>query len=157
MNRKTQALVRLAVGRALIFTLVIFLPCFSLAAGLDATINTQPIAANDTANTDQNTSIDIAVLSNDSDPDGDPVTIVAVTPAIHGLIKLKANAIRYSPKTSFTGTDTFTYTIGDGKQLSASATVVITVNTTSTVQNDADTASSATVSGFAWHGNEHDR
>ncbi|MGB7947040.1 MAG: Ig-like domain-containing protein [Candidatus Binatia bacterium] len=148
MNRKTHAFAKVAVGRVLAFTVCIFLPCLSLAAGIDATINNQPIAANDTATTDQDTSIDINVLCNDSDPDGDPVTIVAVTPATHGLIKLLANGISYSPQTSFTGTDTFTYTIGDGKQLSASATVVITVNTASTVQNDAGTASSATAWGF---------
>jgi hypothetical protein len=145
MNVKTHGLLKLAAGRALIlaFTACIFLPCFSLAAGIDATTNNQPIAANDTVTTYQNTSIDIDVLSNDCHPDGDPVTIVAVTPAIHGLIKLKANVIRYSPKASFTGTDTFTYTIGDGKQLSASATVVITVNRASTAHNDAGTASSS--------------
>ena len=103
------------------------------------------------------TGADVTLTAAADDPDGDPVTIVAVTPAIHGLIKLKANAIRYSPKTSFTGTDTFTYTIGDGKQLSASATVVITVNRASTAHIDAGTVSSATVSGFTWHGNEDDR
>jgi hypothetical protein len=134
MNRKNHGFAELAVGRALIFTLYIFLPYFSWAANIDATINNQPIAANDTATTDQNTSIDINVLSNDSDPDGDPVTIESITPATHGIIKLLGNTIRYLPKPGFTGTDTFTYAIGDGKQLSASATVIITVHRAPTAQ-----------------------
>ena len=148
MNTKNHGFATKAVVRALIFTSCFFLHYASWAAGIDSVINNQPIAASDVATTEQNRSVDINVLCNDSDPDGDPITIVAVTPAIHGTIKLLANGIRYMPETSFTGTDSFTYTIGDGKLLSASATVVITVAIASTSQNDAHTGFSSAMWGF---------
>jgi hypothetical protein len=57
------------------------------------------------------------------------------------MIKFLGNTIRYSPKPGFTGTDTFTYAIGDGKNLSESATVVITVHRAPTAQIDYGTMS----------------
>jgi hypothetical protein len=144
MNRKRQGFGKLDVGLMLTFALYIFLPQLGWAGDIDATVNNQPIATNDTATTNQNTSIDIDVLSNDSDPDGDPVTIVALTPATYGLIKFLGNTIRYLPAANFTGTDNFTYTVGDGKHGRASATVTITVNTAPTAQNDSGTTSSGT-------------
>ena len=58
----------------------------------------------------------MSVLGNDSDPDGDSLTIIAVTePAGKtGTVQIVGSQILYTPKAPFY-TDTFTYTISDGK------------------------------------------
>lgn len=58
----------------------------------------------------------LPVLGNDSDPDGDSLTIVAVTePAGQtGTVQIMGTQILYTPKAPFY-TDTFTYTVSDGK------------------------------------------
>lgn len=66
----------------------------------------------------------------DSDPEGDPLTIVAVgSPDQGGTATPGADGqnIEYAPATGFAGTETFAYTISDGKGGEASATVIVTV------------------------------
>ena len=72
-------------------------------------------------------SVVIAVLANDSDPDGDPLQIGAVTTPTRGTAAQAGAAIRYTPETEFVGTDSFTYTISDGQGATATATVTVTV------------------------------
>ncbi|MEO7761557.1 MAG: cadherin-like domain-containing protein, partial [Casimicrobiaceae bacterium] len=67
------------------------------------------------------------VLANDSDPDGDPLTITTVGAPAHGSASIAGNRISYTPTSGFVGTDTFTYAISDGHGGTASATVTITV------------------------------
>jgi hypothetical protein len=86
-----------------------------------------PIAQNDSASVNDGASITIPVLANDSDPDGDPLTLTAVTAAQHGIATIAAGAIAYTPAAGFVGTDTFRYTISDGKGGSANATVTVAV------------------------------
>src|SRR5262249_11482335 len=58
----------------------------------------------------------IAVLANDSDPDGDPLTVSSVTQPANGAAAVNAdNTVTYSPKAGFSGSDQFTYTISDGR------------------------------------------
>jgi hypothetical protein len=86
-----------------------------------------PVAVNDTATTANNTAVTIAVLANDSDPNGLPLSVVAVTQAPHGHAVINPNnTVTYTPATGFVGTDSFVYTISDGAA-SASATVTVTV------------------------------
>ena len=72
-------------------------------------------------------SVVIAVLANDSDPDGDPLQIGAVTTPTRGTAAQAGAAILYTPETEFVGTDSFTYTITDGQGATATATVTVTV------------------------------
>ena len=74
-----------------------------------------PIAQNDSASVTDGASVAIPVLANDSDPDGDALAISAVTPPAHGIATIAGTTIVYTPGATFTGTDTFRYTIGDGK------------------------------------------
>jgi outer membrane protein OmpA-like peptidoglycan-associated protein len=67
------------------------------------------------------------VLANDSDPDGDPITIVAVATPAHGTATISGSKISYVPAAGYVGPDSFTYTIADPKGLTSSATVSITV------------------------------
>jgi len=87
-----------------------------------------PVAVDDSATTNQNTPVPIVVLANDSDPDGDPLTVTAFTKGAHGTVTFSDNVATYTPSTGFGGTDSFTYTISDGHGATASATVTVRVN-----------------------------
>jgi len=91
-------------------------------------VNDQPTAADDTGSTTAGIATNINVLGNDSDPDGDTLTVSAVTQGSNGSVINNGNNVTYTPNGGFTGTDTFTYTISDGYGGSDTATVVVTVN-----------------------------
>ncbi len=88
--------------------------------------NEPPVATDDTAGTAQDAPVDIAVLGNDSDADGDALSIALITVPAHGTAAHSGNAIHYSPAAGFTGTDSFGYSATDGASYS-SATVTVTV------------------------------
>jgi uncharacterized repeat protein (TIGR01451 family) len=69
----------------------------------------------------------IYVLANDSDPDGDPISLSTVGVPLSGtaVIGPANDTVVYTPD-HFTGTDTFTYTVGDGS-LFSTGTVTVTV------------------------------
>jgi Big-like domain-containing protein/putative Ig domain-containing protein/beta-propeller repeat-containing protein len=92
-------------------------------------VNDNPIAAPDQASTDDNTSIVINVLGNDTDVDLDSLNLVSTGLCTFG--KLTANpdgTVNYAPKPGFNGTDTCSYTVGDNNGGSASGQVTITVS-----------------------------
>ena len=67
------------------------------------------------------------VLANDTDADGDPLTVVAYTEPTYGALDMNADGtFTYAPQAGFVGTDGFTYTVSDGAD-TASATVTIEV------------------------------
>ena len=71
----------------------------------------------------------LGVLANDSDVDGDDLTIVSTTTAAHGLVQITGSGtgLTYNPAGAYKGIDTFRYTVIDGHGGSDSATVVVTV------------------------------
>lgn len=92
-----------------------------------ATANRAPKALSDSALLTSLTAVNIAVLANDSDPDGDALSIVTFTQGTKGKVSLNSNGtLTYSPGKSLKTTDQFSYTISDGK-VSASATVSISL------------------------------
>ncbi len=95
-------------------------------------VNRPPIAGNDALITYQfvPTSVTTStLLANDSDPDGDPLTIVAVSNGVNGgSVGLSEGVLTYVPPGNFTGTDTFTYTVSDGRGGEAVGTVTVTVS-----------------------------
>ncbi|MEZ4884217.1 MAG: Ig-like domain-containing protein [Chitinophagales bacterium] len=93
-----------------------------------SSVNKPPIANNDFAVTTENMAIPIAVLVNDSDPDGDPITITEFTQGANGTVKIDGNTLVYTPNTDFVGEDTFTYTICDDSSECDTATVTVQVN-----------------------------
>jgi hypothetical protein len=78
-------------------------------------VNHAPIAVNDTWDLPWNSSDAIPVLDNDSDPDGDPLSLPVVTVAPkHGIYSVTANgSIDYTPYLNFNGYDTLTYQVCD--------------------------------------------
>jgi hypothetical protein len=92
-------------------------------------VNDAPVAVNDSATVGKNSSGVIFILVNDSDVEGDTLTVISFTQPSHGTVTFSARNknFRYTPAKGFTGTDTFTYTISDGHGGTATATVTITV------------------------------
>ncbi|WP_170113414.1 Ig-like domain-containing protein [Ahniella affigens] len=90
-------------------------------------LNRGPAAANDTNTTSRGTASNISVLANDTDPDGDALTITTVGNPANGTAVISGSSIRYTPNANFVGTDTFSYTISDGRNGTATATVTVTV------------------------------
>jgi len=86
-----------------------------------------PVAVADTVSTPAGTPVTIAVLANDTDPNGYPLTIAAATQGAHGSVTISGTTVTYTPAANFLGTDSFTYTITDSLGASASATVTVAV------------------------------
>jgi regulation of enolase protein 1 (concanavalin A-like superfamily) len=87
-----------------------------------------PAAGDDTVTTQEDEAVVIAVLGNDLDPDGDPLTVVGTTDPDHGsLVDNGDGTLTYTPDPEFSGTDAFTYTITDGRGYFDTAGVTIAV------------------------------
>ena len=89
-------------------------------------VNDPPRAKDDTLTIDEDATPTISVLNNDSDPENDPITITAVSTPDHGTAQINGTKVDYVPAKDYNGSDSFTYTISDGKK-SASAHVRITI------------------------------
>jgi hypothetical protein len=90
-------------------------------------INDAPVAVDDSANTDEDTAVTVNVVGNDTDVDGDNLTITANTQGTSGaVVDNNDGTLTYTPSADFNGNDSFTYTISDGN-IAATATVNITV------------------------------
>jgi hypothetical protein len=93
--------------------------------------NTVPDAVNDAAVVAQDSGPNaINVLANDTDADGDPLTIIAVTQGAHGSVTFSAGSVSYTPNAGYVGSDSFTYTIDDGDGGHDTATVSVNVTDT---------------------------
>src|SRR5207253_221745 len=112
-------------------------------------VNDAPVAGNDTATTAEDTPATIAVLANDSDVDGDTLTVSVGTQPAHGTVTVNADqTIMYAPAANYNGSDSFTYKANDGALDSNVATVAITVtavNDAPVAVNDAVTTAEDTV------------
>ena len=103
--------------------------------------NHNPNAVNDSATVDEDSSVKINVLANDSDQDWDPISIANIAAPGHGTAVLSADKkIIYTPSTNWNGTDTFKYTITDGHGGSDTATVTVTVVPVNDTPNAIDDA-----------------
>jgi hypothetical protein len=72
--------------------------------------------------------LDVRVLANDRDPDGDPLSVVRVTQAANGWVLVNGDdTVRYHPNSGFTGLDGFAYTVSDVDGGTDTATVTVTV------------------------------
>ncbi len=89
------------------------------------------MASPDAYSVNQNTTLTVAapgVLSNDSDPDSDPLHAVLVANAGHGNVVLNADgSFTYTPNPAFACTDSFSYKANDGTFDSNVVTVTINV------------------------------
>ena len=89
-------------------------------------VNDAPVAVGDSATTAANTAVTIPVLANDSDVDGDALTVTALGPVTGGSAVINAGTtVTFTPNAGVTA-GSFTYTVSDGL-LTATATVNVNV------------------------------
>ena len=90
-----------------------------------STNNNAPVAVNDTVEITSVTSITFNVLSNDYDAENDTLNVVGVTQGSKGHVAFNADGtLTYTPGKRFKNSDSFSYTINDGK---TSATGSVTI------------------------------
>ncbi|NAW80729.1 tandem-95 repeat protein, partial [Vibrio sp. V43_P6S15P86] len=91
-------------------------------------VNDAPVAKDDIATTQEDTAVTIDVLPNDSDVDGDKLSIQSATvPEAQGKVEIVDGKLVFTPAENFNGHAEITYTVTDG-QLTDEATVNVTVN-----------------------------
>ena len=91
--------------------------------------NMAPTAVDDTAATLENSSVDINVVANDTDPDHEPtLSVTAVTTPANGTAVIASGStttVTYTPHVHFVGTDSFDYTLSDGTDTDTGTVTVI--------------------------------
>lgn len=101
----------------------------TVSVNVGAAPNSPPVANNDSANTPVNTTLsNFNPRTNDSDPNGDPITITGVSNFVNGTASFTSTTVSFTPTTNFTGTGSFRYNISDGRGGTAFATVSVAVS-----------------------------
>ena len=105
---------------------------FSNVATVTISTTAFPVAGDTTVQTLRDTAVDVDILSLAADPDGtiNPVSIVVVSPPVHGSVSidLVSGILTYIPDPSFLGTDQLQYTVRDNVgATSAPGTITIDV------------------------------
>ena len=92
-------------------------------------MNNAPVAMDDEADTNEGESVMIDVLANDSDADGDSLTITDATDGNNGTVNVATDgsSVTYMPNTGFDGEDQFMYTVSDGQGGTDTAAVMVDV------------------------------
>ena len=85
------------------------------------------MAVDDDCNVDIGGTSEINVLANDTDADGDTLTIISVTQASNGTVTITPGGVTYTHDGSATTEDSFTYTVSDGNGETDSAEVEIII------------------------------
>jgi len=103
--------------------------------------NTPPVAVNDTLGTRQNRAVSMAafkLLSNDTDADGDVLSVIGVTATSTngGSVVLASGTITYTPLAALTNADRFTYTNSDGRGGVATGLVLIAITSSNLVSGN---------------------
>ncbi|MEA2606795.1 MAG: large repetitive protein [Chloroflexota bacterium] len=99
-------------------------------------VNDAPVAVTDvvTVTEDQTTASTVLVLANDTDVEGDTLTVSARLNGAKGVVAIAAGgaSVTYKPNANAFGSDSFTYTVSDGQGGFAIGTVTVTI----TASND---------------------
>ncbi|HCH1218276.1 TPA: tandem-95 repeat protein [Vibrio parahaemolyticus] len=91
-------------------------------------VNDAPVAKDDIATTQEDTAVTIDVLSNDTDVDGDKLSIQSASvPEAQGKVEIVEGKLVFTPAENFNGDAEITYTVTDG-ELTDEAKVTVTVN-----------------------------
>ncbi|OJT19907.1 hypothetical protein BO221_32385 [Archangium sp. Cb G35] len=94
-------------------------------------VNDTPVAVADTASTDEDTLLVIpaaTLLANDTDAEGDTLSVVEVARATHGTVELASGNVTFRPEADFFGTAAFEYRVSDGVSTNWYEKVTVTVN-----------------------------
>jgi VCBS repeat-containing protein len=106
-------------------------------------VNDAPVANADTTSVAEDGTVNVVVLTNDTDADNDTLNVTSVTQGAHGAVVINPDkTVKYTPAANYNGSDSFTYTVSDGNGGTSTATVTVTV----TAVNDAPVANADTAS-----------
>jgi hypothetical protein len=100
------------------------------ATGAPDLSNHAPDTVADTATTTQGAAVTINVLANDTDLDGDPLTIISVSNPQFGAASTNGQNVTYTPNVGFAGQDSFSYFVSDGHGNTTAGSVTVTVTVT---------------------------
>jgi len=89
--------------------------------------NSPPTLLPDVVTTTTNTPVDFDPTDNDTDLDGDPLTVSEASDPEHGTTSVDGNTVTYTPDAGFTGVDTFLVTVCDSNDACAMSLVTVTV------------------------------
>jgi VCBS repeat-containing protein len=90
-------------------------------------MNDAPVAVADSVSTLEDTAVTIAVLANDTDVDGDALTVTSAS-ATHGTVSISAGGVlTFTPDLNYNGPASITYAISDGIGGTSMTTVAVTV------------------------------
>ena len=98
------------------------------SANMEIDVNNPPVVNPDAVSVTSGMTVDIPILENDVDPDGDQLILTGASDPSHGTVVCDTLGCDYTPVAGYTGLDTFTYSVNDGRGASGSAEVVVTVN-----------------------------
>ncbi|MGY0637947.1 MAG: tandem-95 repeat protein, partial [Paraglaciecola chathamensis] len=108
-------------------------------------VNDAPQATNDTQTVAQDsTATLINVLSNDTDIDGDMLSISDISYSGSGTVSISGEQISYQPSAGFSGNDSLSYTVSDG---STTDTGTLTITVTATPTNNTPTSGNSSGGG----------
>src|SRR5260221_7767334 len=115
-NSSSQNVIAASRGRLLTATHSNpYSPLTATARATFTAANRPPVANDDAATLDEDGAVDVPVLANDSDPDGDTLSVESITQPTHGTATINADkTVNYTPAANYNGSDSFTYTISDG-------------------------------------------
>src|SRR4028119_463802 len=103
--------------------------------------NQPPVANPDSATTAQNTAVTLeasTLLANDTDANGDILSLTGVSNPVNGSVTFSNGNVIFTPSTNFTGNASFDYSISDGQGGTSSANVSVAVGGTQTGGSDND-------------------
>ena len=109
-----------------------------MSLSLPTRLNNAPVAKPDSVATTEDTAVSICPANNDTDPDGDTLTVAVSSAPGNGTLGAvdSAGCVLYTPKPNWSGSDSFGYQLSDGAGGTAAGTVSISV----TPVNDAPVA-----------------
>jgi VCBS repeat-containing protein len=111
-------------------------------------VNDPAVAVDDTRTATEDATTGFLVLTNDSDPEGDPFSIIAVTDPPHGSVTFNATSVAYTPDADYCGPDSFDYTITGGDTATVSVDVTC-VNDAPVVDLDTTAGGSGSTATFS--------
>lgn len=118
-------------------------------------VNDSPETHADAATTDEDTPVTVDVVTNDTDVDGDSLTLASVADAAHGTVAIADGKAVFTPEANYNGAASFSYVVNDGHGGTATGNVSITVNPVNdaptvesqSAETNEDTAKSITLAG----------
>ncbi len=100
----------------------------TLVITVTVAVNGNPVGADVSTSTQQDTPVSIDILAGVTDPDGDDIELTSVTQGSNGSVAIVGGEVVYTPNPGFAGTDTFTVTVTDENGGTLVITVTVTVN-----------------------------